>query len=46
MTTKAIQKIKQDIINRFSGAVMFTAEIECAADELPSIAGLGGEGGG
>ena len=37
MTTKAIQKIKQDIINRFSGAVMFTAEIECAADELPSI---------
>jgi len=37
MTTKAIQKIKQDILNRFSGEVMFTAEIECAADELPSI---------
>ena len=36
MTTKAIQKIKQEILNRFSGEVIFTAEIECAADELPS----------
>ena len=41
MTTKAIQKIKQDILNRFSGEVMFTAEIECAADELPSMIKLG-----
>ena len=37
MATGAIQKIKQDILNRFSGEVIFTAEIECAADELPSI---------
>ena len=37
MSVGAIQKIKQDILNRFSGEVMFTAEIECAADELPSI---------
>ena len=37
MTAGAIQKIKQDILNRFSGEVIFTAEIECAADELPSI---------
>jgi len=37
MNTKAIQRIKQEILNRFSGEVIFTAEIECAADELPSI---------
>ena len=37
MTAGAIQKIKQEILNRFSGEVIFTAEIECAADELPSI---------
>ena len=37
MAVGTLQKIKQDIVNRFSGAVMFTAEIECAADELPSI---------
>ena len=37
MATKAIQKIKQEILNRFSGDVMFTAEIECAPDALPSI---------
>jgi hypothetical protein len=37
MATGAIQKIKQDILNRFPGEVIFTAEIECAADELPSI---------
>ena len=37
MATGAIQKIKQEILNRFSGEVIFTAEIECAADELPSI---------
>ena len=36
MTAGAIQKIKQEILNRFSGEVIFTAEIECAADELPS----------
>ena len=36
MATGAIQKIKQEILNRFSGEVIFTAEIECAADELPS----------
>lgn len=34
---KALQKIKHDILNRFSGAVMFTAGIECAPDALPSI---------
>jgi len=28
---------KYEIKNRFSGAVMFTAEIDCALDELPSI---------
>ena len=37
MSAGAIQKIKQEILNRFSGEVIFTAEIECAADELPSI---------
>ncbi len=37
MATKAIQKIKQEILNRFSGEVMFTAEIECAPDTLPSV---------
>jgi len=37
MNTKAIQRIKQEILNRFSGEVIFTAEIECAADEQPSI---------
>ena len=37
MSVGAIQKIKQEILNRFSGEVIFTAEIECAADELPSI---------
>ena len=37
MATGAIQKIKQEILSRFSGEVIFTAEIECAADELPSI---------
>ena len=26
-----------DILNRFTGAVQFTAEIECKADELPSV---------
>ncbi len=37
MSVGAIQKIKQEILNRFPGEVIFTAEIECAADELPSI---------
>ena len=37
MAVGTLQKIKQDIVNRFSGAVMFTAEIECAPDALPSI---------
>jgi uncharacterized protein YjbI with pentapeptide repeats len=37
MATKAIQKIKQEILNQFSGEVMFTAEIECATDALLSI---------
>jgi hypothetical protein len=37
MAVGTLKKIKQDIINRFSGAVMFTAEIECAPDALPSI---------
>jgi len=37
MATKAIQKIKQEILNRFSGEVMFTTEIECAPNTLPSI---------
>lgn len=37
MAVGTFQKIKQDITNRFSGAVMFTAEIECAPDALPSI---------
>ena len=37
MAVDTLQKIKQDIINRFSGTVMFTAEIECAPDALPSI---------
>ena len=32
-----LTKIKQDILNRFSGEVIFTAEIECAPDALPSI---------
>jgi hypothetical protein len=29
--------IKYDILNRFTGAVQFTAEIECGADEHPSV---------
>ena len=29
--------IKFDVINRWSGSVQFVAEIECAADALPSI---------
>ena len=29
--------IKFDVLNRFTGAVQFTAEIECAADAAPSI---------
>ena len=37
MATGAIQKIKQEILNCFSGEVIFTAEIECSANELPSI---------
>ena len=41
MAVGTLQKIKQDIVNRFSGEVMFTAEIECAADELPSMIKLG-----
>ena len=34
--TKA-KTIKFDVFNRFSGAVQFTAEIECPPDELPSV---------
>ena len=29
--------IKFDVLNRFTGAVQFTAEIECADDALPSV---------
>jgi len=29
--------IKQTILNRLSGEVMFTAEIDCSADALPSV---------
>jgi hypothetical protein len=29
--------MKFDVLNRFSGEVQFTAEIECAADALPSV---------
>ena len=29
--------IKHDVLNRFTGEVQFTAEIDCAADALPSV---------
>ncbi|HEX5508455.1 MAG TPA: pentapeptide repeat-containing protein, partial [Pseudolabrys sp.] len=37
ITTTESGLIKFDVLNRFSGAVNFTAEIKCAPDELPNI---------
>ena len=35
--TKTKELIKFDVLNRFSGAVQFTAKIECKPDELQSV---------
>ncbi len=40
MTTETATKsgfIKFDVLNRWTSAIQFTAEIQCAPDELPSI---------
>jgi len=37
VTTKAKELIKFPVLNRFTGAEQFVAEIECNPDELPSV---------
>ena len=37
MTKAKKELLKFDVLNRWSGEVKFTAEIDCAADALPSV---------
>lgn len=37
IVTKTKELLKFDVLNRFSGAVQFTAEIECGPDAAPSL---------